>query len=366
MFKLNRLFGGENPLFKNKKNASRMGTIFLIVVAFLFAMMVQSYQRPLADVSYVMDTFVEYHLFGSSKKVTKAAKDEIDAALQEFESKMSMYREDSEISKLNAAAGNGEMVPLSDDVYKLLALSQTYMEQTDGRFNITIAPLSRLWDITAETPSVPAQADIERAVALVKESGFKLDEQAKTAALDPKGAGVDLGGIAKGYACDMVKEILKKHEITSGYVSIGGNMVVIGDKPDGAPFQFGVRNPREDGNKFIMVVNLKDLTMATSGDYERYFEQDGVRYHHILDPDTGYPAQSEWISVSVISPDGAYADFMSTYFFLAGKDFLMENYEAYDCGVIAIDRDRNVYITPQAAQQVISYEEDSFKFEVLP
>ncbi|WP_195377130.1 FAD:protein FMN transferase [Anaerotruncus rubiinfantis] len=305
---------------------------------------------PVVGTSFLMDTFVEYKLYGEK---AQEAKDAIEAALRGIEDTMSMYIKDSEISRLNENAGK-EPVAVSEDTYALLARCKGFGELSGGLFDVTVAPLAAEWGITGLHPKVPAAGKIEELLKLVGYSEIQLGADGKggyTAMLSREGQAVDVGGVAKGYACDVARRVAQDYGITSGYISIGGNLMVIGEKPDGEPFRFGVRDPRGPENQFLAVVSLPDSTMATSGDYERFFEQDGVRYHHILDPRIGYPAESDLMSVSVVSPDGAYADFMSTYLFISGRDFVLENLDTLECGIIAVDRDKNIYVSESLRAQ---------------
>lgn len=298
-------------------------------------------EKPVTGTFFLMDTVYEYKFYGEH---AQAAGDAAMKALTDLEARVSLYVEDSEISRLNEAAGKN-FVTLSPDTFALLSKCVSYGRESGGVFDVTVAPLAKLWNITGENPKIPSAEAIEKDRALVGYEDILLDEAHSAAMLRREGQAVDLGGIAKGYACDVVRKAVLETGVTSGYSSIGGNLMVVGRKPDGEDFRFGVRNPRGEANEYLAVVTLPDSTMATSGDYERYFERDGVRYHHILDPATGWPGKTDLISVSVVSPDGAYADFMSTYLFLKGKAFGLENLNAFDCGLILIDKDRNVYVS---------------------
>lgn len=288
-----------------------------------------------------MDTVVEYKLYGKKAEEAKIA---VDQMLADFESKVSCYINDSEIDRLNQSAGL-EPVSVSKDTENLLFRCKEYGNQSGGLFDISIAPLTEEWNVTADTPKIPSAQSIEELLALVNYQDLMLDKQNQTAFLRRKGQAVDVGGVAKGFVCDLARKTAQDYGIKSGYISIGGNLMVIGNKPNGQPFKFGVRNPRGSVNDYIGIITLPNSTMATSGDYERYFEMDGIRYHHILDPKTGWPAKTDLMSVSVVTTDGAYADFMSTYLFIKGKTFALEHIDTLNCGLIIIDKDRNVYIS---------------------
>lgn len=155
---------------------------------------------------------------------------------------------------------------------------------------------------------------------------------------------MDLGAIAKGAAADRAREAVSDLSV-SGYISIGGNLMVVGKKPNGKDFVMGIRDPRGEANEYIASLEMDGYCMSTTGDYERYFMEDGVRYHHIIDPFTGKPSDSDLISVTVLSRDGTMADFLSTYLFLLGTDGLSEHLDEKEYWVVAVDKDKNVYMS---------------------
>lgn len=288
--------------------------------------------------AFLMDTIVEYQFVGPEDSGKK-----VEQALRDFEEACSLYMENSQIAALNREAGKN-YVSLSPRVYDLLNRCVEYSGESGGVFDVTIAPLVTLWNITGTNPQVPSREKIDALLPLVNYRDILLKDDG-SAMLAREGQMVDLGGIAKGYACNIARETALESGVKRGYVSIGGNIMVIGKKKSREDYRFGLRDPRGGPNDYLAVVTLPDSTIATSGDYERYFEQDGVRYHHILDPATGAPAQTDLMSVSVFSPDGAYADYMSTYLFLKGKGFGLEHLNSLDCGLVLIDRERNIYVS---------------------
>lgn len=300
-------------------------------------------QTPVIGTAFMMDTIVEYKFYGPPDAGKK-----VENALAEFEKQCSMYVEDSEIARLNREAGKN-YAPLSPDVHELLRRCADYGAESGGVFDVTIAPLTALWDITGVNPRVPSDEEIDALMPLVDYRSIDVRDDGN-AMLKKTGQMVDLGGIAKGYACDIARRAALDAGVKSGYLSVGGNIMAIG-KQNGEDFRFGVRAPRGGSNEYMAVVTLPDTTMATSGDYERYFERDGVRYHHILDPATGAPAKTDLMSVSVISSDGTYADYMSTFLFIKGKDYALGRLNTFDCGLILIDKDRNVFVSDNAKER---------------
>lgn len=318
----------------------------------------QTGTRSAAGIEFVMNTWVEQRWYGKNAQKTY---DEVLGALKELESKLSLYVEDSEISRLNSAAGV-HPVALSHDTYQFLRLAADYCAQADGLFDITIAPLTLVWDVTSVNPRVPTEADIKAAQKLVDYRRIIFDDTDETAMLAEEGMRIDLGGIAKGLAAALMRQYAVKNDV-QGYLSIGGNMMVQGKKPDGSDYVIGVRDPRGDASEYIASLTLDGLTMATTGDYERYFEQDGVRYHHVIDPFTGYPSASDLISVTVVSENGTLADYLSTLIFMRGSAALSEYLNRDDCMVLAVTKELDVYASGSLLERLtVNTQKTAYKF----
>ena len=297
-------------------------------------------EAPVTGTSFLMDTIVEYKLYG---KNAQAARDAIEAELAGIESRMSMYLPDSEVARLNENAGRG-YVPLSEDTYGLLSRCAAFGEASGGAFDVTIAPLTAEWGVTSGHPQVPSDARIDELRTLVGYRDILLDPADRSAMLRREGQAVDVGGVAKGYACDAARRVAREYGVDSGYISIGGNIMAMGAKPDGEPLKFGVRDPRGGGNDYIAVVTLSDTTMATSGDYERYFERDGVRYHHILDPKTGFPVETDAAGATVVARRSIDAEGYSTTLLALGIERGLAFARERDAilGAYFVDRDGKV------------------------
>ena len=304
-------------------------------------------QQSYNGVDFIMDTFVEHRWYGKNAQQTYM---DINQKLRDIEVELSWYYPESDISKLNQAAGK-HPVALSDECYSLLKEAVSYCELSDGIFDITVAPLTKVWNVTAKEPKVPSDTEIEAAKQLVNYKDIIFNDADKTVMLAKDGMSIDLGGIAKGYAAGAVRSIAEQNGV-EGYVSIGGNIMMNGKKPDGSDFIIGVRDPRGDASEYIATVHLDGLIMATTGDYERYFEQDGVRYHHILDPFTGRPSNSDLMSLTVFSENGTLADCFSTLIFLKGSEGLPQYLERDDCMIIAVTKDKDVYISSSLRDRV--------------
>ena len=324
-----------------KKKAA---ALLLAFVCFLGACTPQPRQEiPVkSGMTFAFDTVIEQTWYGEAG--TTAYLD-IAKKLGAMESKLSLYRQGSEIDRLNQAAGK-EYVPLSEDTFQILKQAKEWSIASGGVFDVTIAPVTTLWGITGEDPKVPGEEELQSALSLVGAEGILLDEATHSAMLAREGMAVDLGGVAKGMLLDQIRGIAQEDGVDSGFVSLGGNILAIGQKPDGKEFVFGLRDPRGDGGEYLGTLSIPGLTMATTGDYERFFEQDGVRYHHVIDPRTGYPAKTDLISLTVISADGGLADYLSTTFFIYGKEVALQYLDEEEFSLIAVDEEKNVYLSP--------------------
>ena len=224
-------------------------------------------------------------------------------------------------------------------------------KDSQGAFDLTVLPLSQLWnfdrfgdsDFDVSTMEVPDQADIREAMKKVDYTQLRYNDETGILSTENTDIQIELGAIGKGYAIEQAKEILTSSDASGGMISAGSSIYVYGKKPDGSKFRVALRDPRGDENSAIGVLTLSDITISTSGDYERYFEKDGVRYHHILDPRTGYPADSGLMQVTIISDDSVMGDALSTACFVSGLDEGMKLAEKYGVDAIFVDTDKNIW-----------------------
>lgn len=250
------------------------------------------------------------------------ARQAADAAFErvsEIEKAMSLTIEDSELNKVNNAPVGTETA-VTSELFAMLSRCEELSELTDYRFDISLGKLSALWNVNSENPVVPRDSEISAALSGTGRGAFSLDAESGTVTR-VNDVTLDLGGIAKGYAADEVKRVLCENGVTDAIVSLGGNIIALGsDKSRGStPWLIGIANPRVSG-ELIATVEVSDKFVVTSGDYERFFVLDGVRYHHIIDPDTGRPAQSGIISATIIADNSALADAISTAAFVLGEE----------------------------------------------
>lgn len=297
-------------------------------------------QTVVSSADFLLDTVIEQKWYGPAGQKTV---DDILNYLSEAENTYSVFKENSEISELNRNAGV-RPVKLSPEVFAVLARSKEFSENSDKTFDITVAPLTAVWDITNSTE--PPENDlITAALSKVDSTKILLDPENLTAMLSEEGMAVDLGGLVKGELAARAGEIADANGVKAGYISIGGNLCVRGKKPDGKDFVFGIRDPRGTASDYIGTVTLDGLTMATSGDYERFYIHDGVRYHHIFDPATGYPSDSGLISVSIISADGMLADYFSTALFVGGPEYAFAHMNSPEFSAVVVTESGEIYIS---------------------
>lgn len=322
--------------------------IALSIVLYLAGFAPESREEPedyggfRSGITYAMNTVIEQKWYGESADTVYTG---METKIREIESVLSLHLSQSEIAAINENAGV-QPVEVSQRTFDLLQRAKELSEQSDGAFDITIAPVVELWGITSDHPHVPTDEELAQAMALMGLEDLVLDEEACTAYLTRPGMAIDLGGIAKGWTADQLREYARELGAERGYVSLGGNLMIIGERPDGDPFKFGLRDPQGDASTYLGTVTLEDgCTMATTGGYERYFEEDGIRYHHVLDPRTGYPADSDLLSVAVISKDGTLADYLSTTLFVQGLEAAKEAAGSEDYALVMVDQENNVWIS---------------------
>lgn len=291
---------------------------------------------------FAMDTYMSVDV--SSEKSESAAEDmavKIEQRVNQLDAALSRTQQAGDLYKLNHA--NGQPTEVSDDTYTALEKALEYAEMTNGAFDPTMAPLTDLWGIGTEHQQVPAQSDIDAALQTVGTQHVHVSGD--SVQLDG-GSRIDLGGIAKGYAADLCADILKSAD-ADGLLVLGGNIYAVGTN-EGKDWNIGIADP-DDSADTIAAVAVHDLSVVTSGDYERYFEQDGVRYHHIFDPKTGYPAASGLRSVTVIDENSTRADALTTALFVMGADKGRAYCEENGIAAVFVTADKQVFTTSRVA-----------------
>lgn len=312
-----------------------------------------------------MDTAMVLTAYG--KESTRAVYD-AEEEVRRLDALLSRTSGSSEVSMLNGAGG--EMVPVGAEICTLIQTAGDFTEATGGAFDITIAPVVSAWGFTTDSYQVP---DREALQTLLESVGMEhVHLSGGSARLDP-GTMIDLGGIAKGYTADRVAEIFQEHAVPRGKVELGGNILVIGDKPDGTAWRVGVQDPKhpDEADGLVCVLNLTDAFAVTSGSYQRYFEQDGKRYHHIIDPATGCPADSGLTSVTVVADsargNGTMCDALSTALFVMGEDKALDFWRSgvYDFQLVLVTEDGRVVVTEGLKDGFVEIEESGYTYEFV-
>lgn len=284
---------------------------------FLSGCTTPSTKEPISKSGIFFDTLISVKLWGTNDF---SVLDDCFQLCTEYENKFSRTVPDSEISKINKSGG--APVEVSDETIELIQKGIDYAALSDGAFDITIAPLSSLWDFKNNTGTIPSEALIQEAKSHVNYKNVIIN--GNTVQLSDPKASLDLGGIAKGYIADRLKEFLIKKNIKHAMINLGGNVLTIGGKPDGSPFHIGIQKPFAEQNETIASVPVTDRSVVSSGVYERYFEKDGEIYHHLLDTATGYPTENNLLSVTILSSSSADGDALSTACFVLGLEKGME------------------------------------------
>ncbi len=290
-----------------------------------------------------MDTYMTVSSYGDG---AEAALEECENMIAALEDEVSTEKPDSQIAKLNAS---GETV-LTGDSLTLVSEALDLYRDTDGAFNISIYPIMKAWGFTTKEYRVPSDQELEELLKATDLSTVDLDADSGKIAFGQEGMEIDLGGITKGRASAKCMEIMKKAGLAGGMVNLGGNVQVFGKKPDGSLWRVAVQSPHET-DEYLGILEMTDKAMITSGGYERFFEQDGKTYHHIMDPSTGRPAESGLISATIVSDDGTLADGLSTSLYVMGRDRAVSFWQAHKnkFDFILMTDDDELYVTEPIA-----------------
>jgi len=290
-----------------------------------------------------MDTVMHLIAYGSkAEKAIEAAYIRVD----EIEQMASSAISTSDVNKINDAAGK-DYVKVNPEIVKIIKTSLIYSKLSNGSFDITVSPLIKLWGIGTPNERIPTVSEIKGKVALVNYKDISINEADNSVKLMKPGMSIDLGGIAKGFTADEVLKVFKKYKIKSGIINLGGSTIyTLGEKPDKTLWSIGIQHPRKERNGgFIGIIKMSQNALSTSGDYERFFIKDGKRYHHILNPHTGYPTEAGVMSDTIIVnsdiPDcNMIADILTKVTFVSGVEKglkVIDSLSGISCMVITID-----------------------------
>lgn len=304
-------------------------------------------QKKQTSTLFAMDTVMDLTLYGN-----KNILNELQEKILELEGLFSVTDKDSEIYRLN----HGEISQISPDTLDILSQSLSLCRRTKGALDISVYPLVRAWGFTTGEYQVPSDQEISSLLKRVGYPSLCLAPKEKKALL-PQGMEIDLGGVAKGYTSNVLISLLKERGVSSALLNLGGNVHTLGTKPDGSRWRIAIKNPFGEGAAGVLEADGQ--AVVTSGGYERYFEQDGQIYWHILDPATGYPARTGLASVTVVSKDALLCDGLSTALFVMGEEKAIDFWRASsDFDMILISEDGHMLATEGIAD-FFSLSEDS-------
>lgn len=333
--------------------------IILIVIMAITVSLVSCASEPsiVSESYFALDTVVQIKIYYTdSRDHDEEIFDNTFELIDDLENILSVHVEGSDIYNVKVNAGTTP-VKVSPIAYNVVADSINYSQMTEGLFDVSAGPLIDLWAIDPPDGHVPTSAELEAVMPLIDYNNIDLSTENEIY-LKQENMIVNLGAIAKGSIADEVKSYLVSQGIESCFINLGGNVLLIGSKPEGSGFNIGIQDPFDLRGAYIMALSTSDMAVVSSGDYERYFEQDGKIYHHILNTKTGYPAQTNIKQVSIIAPTSQMADALSTSVLLLGIEDGLKLIESYDnVEAIFITKDKMVYIT-QALRDSITYSEE--------
>lgn len=339
--------------------------LIYLLVAFLFiltscgkGMKVESAQTEIklsSKTEFLLGTVVTIKIYEENKENVL---EDIFDRIKDLEKQISAEMHDSTINEINKHAGV-KPINVSDDIFELVEVGIKHSEQSGGLFDISIGPLTKLWHIGFPDARKPHPSEIEEALERINYENILLDASNQTIYLEEKGMMLDLGAIAKGFITDEVVKKMEEHHITSAIIDLGGNIYALGRNPQGEKWSIGIQDPYAKRGDIIGKIEVEDKSVVTSGIYERYLEVDGVKYHHLLNPQDGYPFQNDLAGVTIITSSSIDADALSTAVFAKGmKDGMKYVEELQDTEAIFIDHDKNIYLTPGIHEKFILTNDD--------
>lgn len=322
--------------------------LFVLLSTFLLT----SCSNKISQTDFLLNTVCTITIYNEENK-EKNADELITEAFdlcKEYENTLSRTIDGSDVYKINHSYG--QPVSVSDSTIEVIKCAENYSKISNGAFDITIAPLSILWNFQGDNPTVPPDNEI---AYLLKDVDYtKVNVDHNTVTLDPPVTSIELGGIAKGYIADKIAEFLDSNNVTSAVINLGGNNYTLGTKPNGSNFNIGIQDPSKTDGSILGYVSVSSKSVVTSGSYERYFIQDGQKYHHILDPSTGYPVENGLCSVSIISDRSIDGDVLSTTCFVLGKEEGMKLINSLEgIQAIFVGTDGNMYFSDGIGSDII-------------
>ncbi len=336
--------------YKDKKTCKLLTVIISLVIILTACTPKSTEQMIVEQDDFVLGTVGKIRIYADDEKAGNSAIEKAYARIVAIENTMSTSIEGSDVYNINKNAGNAA-VEVKEETMSVIKKAIDYKELTNDVFNIAIGRLIELWGIGKDWQKVPNEEEIQDAKNHIDITQVELS--GNNVMLKDPDMLIDLGGIAKGYAVDEAARVLRENGITSGFVNMGGDVYALGSKPDGTPWNVGIQDPEIGSGDVIAKVGLIDESIVTSGDYERYFIEDGVHYHHIIDPETGSPTRNELVSVTILSQKSVDGDVLSTAVFVMGLEEGLSFIEGLeDIEAVLITKDKKMYATSGAIDRV--------------
>lgn len=298
--------------------------------------------EPISRNEILMGTVVTVTLYDSNDE---SILDKVFNKVKDLESTLSINENGTLVDKINESAGI-EPVKVDYDTYTVIKKGLEYAKLSNGLFDISVGPIVKLWNIGLPEAKVPTQEEIDSKLPLIGYSDVELNDEESTVFLKRQGMMIDLGGVAKGYTADVISDILTEEGVKSAIIDLGGNIFAHGKKVNGDDWRIGIQNPYSDRGDIVGTITVKNKSIVTSGIYERYIEKDGIKYHHILSPKTGYPYENEIAGITIISDKSSDGDALSTSVFAMGVEEGMKFVNTQEgIDAIFVTKDNKIYIT---------------------
>ena len=307
-------------------------------------------KEPVSGSEFCLDTSCEitiYDMEGMSEDKAAGIIDQAFAGIREYENMLSRTVEGSDVYRINHAEGKSTEV--SAETLDVIHTGLLMAELSGGKFDITVGALTDLWKFTSDNPSVPEDQEIRKALETVGYENITM--KGNEVGLSDSETRIDLGGVAKGYIADKTGEYMEAQGVTKAIINLGGNITAIGEKEEDTPWTIGIERPYSDRSEIVGSIKVSDKTVVTSGIYERQFVEDGVRYHHVLDPQTGYPAETdlEAVTITAVKGNSGFCDSLSTACLILGKEKahrlvlkLQDEYPQMEIEAAFIDKNDNI------------------------
>ena len=307
-------------------------------------------KEPVSGSEFCLDTSCEitiYDMEGMSEDKAAGIIDQAFAGIREYENMLSRTVEGSDVYRINHA--DGKSTEVSAETLDVIHTGLLMAELSGGKFDITVGALTDLWKFTSDNPSVPEDQEIRKALETVGYENITM--KGNEVGLSDSETRIDLGGVAKGYIADKTGEYMEAQGVTKAIINLGGNITAIGEKEEDTPWTIGIERPYSDRSEIVGSIKVSDKTVVTSGIYERQFVEDGVRYHHVLDPQTGYPAETdlEAVTITAVKGNSGFCDSLSTACLILGKEKahrlvlkLQDEYPQMEIEAAFIDKNDNI------------------------